>query len=146
MVGDPDDHRPRTRWRVLADASGPQDAPTSHLAVILEQIAPGDRIPLHRHDVDEAIIIVEGRGTYHLNGEDQPIHAGDVVFVPAGTVHGTVNDSTVPLHLHAFFPATRVRMEMLDRNPAPGTEHQPPMTSVYDFMTGHVMVEGPSQV
>ena len=45
----------------------------------------------------------------------------------------------------AMFPATRVRLEMLESNPAPGTEADPPMTSVYDFATGDFEVLGPAQ-
>ena len=145
MVGDPDDHRPDTRWRTVADSGAPGGA-RADVGVILERMAPGDRIPLHRHDVDEAIIIVEGHGTYHLDGAEQAIGTGDVVFVPAGATHGTVNDSDAPLHLHAFYPSSKVRMEMLERNPAPGTEGQPPMITVYDFASGEVTVEGPSAI
>ena len=59
-----------------------------------------------------------------------------VVFIPAGAAHGTANTGDKPLHVHAVFPSTRVRMEMLDRNPAPGTEENQPQTVVYDFATG----------
>jgi hypothetical protein len=38
MVGDPDDHRPATRWAVLTDQPGGVE----HLAAIVEEIAPGD--------------------------------------------------------------------------------------------------------
>ena len=144
MVGDPDDHRPSTVWRTVADAGSADDV-RADLGVILERCAPGDRIPLHRHDVDEAVIVVEGQGQYHLGGQAHAVSAGDVVFIPAGVVHGTVNDGDEVLFLHAFFPTSRVRMEMLDRNPAPGTEGQPPMVSVYDFKTGAVEVLGPSR-
>ena len=144
MVGDPDDHRPNTTWRALGAAG--EDGRRCNAAVILERVAPGDRIPLHRHDTDEVIVVVEGGGQYHLDGVEEPVGPGDVVFVPAGTAHGTVNDRAVPLHLHAFFPSSRIRMEMLDRNPAPGTEDQPPMISVYDVVTGDVEVVGPSRL
>jgi hypothetical protein len=43
------------------------------------------------------------------------------------------------------FPSRKVRMEMLERNPAPGTEDLPPMTAVYDFATGAFEVLGPTQ-
>jgi quercetin dioxygenase-like cupin family protein len=143
MVGDPDDHRPNTRWLALGDPAD-AGAARANLAVILERVAAGDRIPLHRHDVDEAIIVVDGHGTYHLDGVEQQVGPGDVVFVPAGALHGTLNDGDGELYLHAFFPSSHVRMEMLDRNPAPGTEGDPPMISVYDFTTGDVTVVGPS--
>lgn len=43
--------------------------------VLMERCATGDRIPLHRHDVDEVVIVVEGDGEYHLAGEVQHVAA-----------------------------------------------------------------------
>jgi quercetin dioxygenase-like cupin family protein len=142
MVGDPDDHRPRTSWRLAVD---PAPGRTANLAFLEERCAVGDRIPLHRHDVDELVVVVSGRAVYLLDGEHQDVGAGDVVFIPAGTPHGTVNSGSDDLHLHAVFPARRVLMEMLDRNPAPGTEADPPMTTRYDFATGDLEVLGPTE-
>ena len=141
MVGDPDDHRPRTQWRLVVDSG----EPPVQLAVIDERCAAGDRIPLHRHDVDEVVMVVSGQAEYLLAGVRQGVAPGDVVFIPAGTAHGTVNSGTDVLHVHAVFPARQVRMEMLDRNPAPGTEGDPPMTTVYDFATGEFQVLGPTE-
>jgi quercetin dioxygenase-like cupin family protein len=144
MVGDPDDHRPQTVWRVVIDPDGADGSAVVGMAVLMERCAVGDRIPLHRHDVDEVVVVVEGTGIYHLDGADHAVAAGDVVFIPAGTTHGTVNAGELPLHVHAVFPSRRVRTEMLDRNPAPGTEDELPMTTVYDFATGEVVVIGPT--
>ncbi len=145
MVGDPDDHRPNTTWRLVVDP-GTDGRQVVGLAVLMEHCAPGDRIPLHRHDVDEVVMVVEGGGEYHLDGEVQRVAAGDVVFIAAGTVHGTANMGADPLHLHAVFPSRKVRMEMVERNPAPGSEDLPPMTAVYDFATGEFEVLGPTQL
>lgn len=144
MVGDPDDHRPDTTWRLVVDPG--TDGREAGLSVLMEKCAVGDRIPLHRHDVDEVVIVVDGDGEYHLGGEVQQVGAGDVVFIPAGIAHGTANTGTDELRLHAVFPARTVRIEMLERNPAPGTEDQPPMTAVYDFATGEFEVLGPSAI
>lgn len=142
MVGDPDDHRPDTTWRLAVDpGTGSQHA---ELAVLLERCAVGDRIPLHRHDVDEVVTILDGDAAYHLHGEEQHVSTGDVVFIPAGVVHGMANAGSRAVHLHAVFPARKVRMEMLERNPAPGTEDEPAMTTVYDFTTGDFEVIGPT--
>ncbi|HVF74671.1 MAG TPA: cupin domain-containing protein [Acidimicrobiales bacterium] len=139
MVGDPDDHRPQTTWRLVVDPEG-----RARLAVLLERCAPGDAIPLHRHDVDEAIYVIDGEGEYRLGDHVEAVATGDTVFIPAGTPHGTRNTGQRPLHIHAVFPQTTVKMEMLERNPAPGTEDDLPMTSVYDFATGQFTVEGPT--
>lgn len=64
----------------------------------------------------------------------------------AGTEHGTANTGSDAMRLHAVFPSRKVRMEMIERNPAPGTEHLPPMTAVYDFATGEFEVLGPTQL
>lgn len=138
MVGDPDDHRPNSRWRLAVDPAG-----VTQLSLLEEHCAVGDRIPLHRHDVDEVVTIIAGDAIYHLDGEDVAVGAGDVVFIPAGSTHGTRNTGETPLHLHAVFPARQVVMEMLDRNPAPGTEGDPPATTRYDFASGDFEVLGP---
>ncbi len=59
MVGDPDDHRPDTRWGLLVDP-GDTNGRVDSLAIIREVIAVGDRIPLHTHDVDEVTTILDG--------------------------------------------------------------------------------------
>ena len=104
----------------------------------------GDRIPLHRHDVDEVVVVIDGVGAYTLEGEVNTVESGDVIFIPAGTAYGTVNIGDQVLHVHAAFPARKLLMEMLDRNPAPGTENQRPMTTRYDFATGEFEVLGPT--
>ena len=139
MVGDPDDHRPDTTWRLAVDPTT-----RAELAVLLERCAVGDRIPLHRHDVDEVVTILDGTAAYHLDGDEQHVSSGDIVFIPAGVVHGMANAGDRAVHVHAVFPARTVRMEMLERNPAPGTEADPPMTTVYDFATGAFEVVGPT--
>lgn len=142
MVGDPDDHRPNTMWRLAVDPD--LSSPQAELAVLLERCAVGDRIPLHRHDVDEVVTILDGDATYHLDGDEQHVSSGDIVFIPAGIVHGMANAGDRVVHVHAVFPVRKVRMEMLERNPAPGTEADPAMTTVYDFATGGFEVVGPT--
>ena len=68
MVGDPDDHRPHTRWALVTDP-GDASGRVETLAIIREAIAVGDRIPLHTHDVDEAITILAGEGDARLGDE-----------------------------------------------------------------------------
>ena len=142
MVGDPDDHRPNTMWRVVVDSDTARPA---NLSFLEEHCAVGDRIPLHRHDVDEVVVVVAGTATYSLDGDEQHVSRGDVIFIPAGAEHGTANVGDEVLHVHAVFAARTVLMEMLERNPAPGTEDAPPMTTRYDFATGAFEVIGPTQ-
>ena len=39
------------------------------------------------HDDDEVYVVLEGRGTLEVEGEQVPLAEGDAVFVPAGAEH-----------------------------------------------------------
>ncbi len=135
MVGDPDDHRPDTNWSLIVDP-GDEHGRVGSLAIIRESIAVGDRIPLHTHDVDEAITILDGEGEARLGDHTRRVGAGMVIFIPTGVPHGTANAGDAPLEIHAVFPATTIEIAMLERNPAPGTEGDAPRRSRYDLSTG----------
>ena len=135
MVGDPDDHRPASRWGLKVDP-GDDSGRVESMAIITEQIAVGDGIPLHTHDVDEAITILAGTADARLGTERRRIGPGAIVFVPAGAPHGTANAGEDPLQIHAVFPAQVIEIAMLERNPAPGTESDAPRRSRYDLRTG----------
>jgi len=135
MVGDPDDHRPNTIWALIVDP-GDGNGRVASLAIIREAIAAGDRIPLHTHDVDEAITILDGEAEARLGDERRVVGPGTTIFIPAGTPHAAANISDTPVQIHAVFPATTIEIAMLERNPAPGTEGDAPRRSRYDLRTG----------
>ncbi len=136
MIGDPDDHRPHTRWAALTDPAGIVDT----LAAIVEEIAPGDKIPLHVHPIDELVLYRSGQVTVTLGSDRRPVKEGGVAFIPAGMAHSTENHGTEPASVFAVYPSTRVGIEYRERNPAPGTEHHDPREPVtYDFRTGSVV-------
>jgi quercetin dioxygenase-like cupin family protein len=137
MVGDPDDHRPETRWALLVDPGGP-DGRVEGFSVITERIAPGDRIPVHVHRDDE-LVIVHGRGRYRLGEDERDVADGAVVFVPAGTPHGLTNPGPDPLPIEGIFATPEIWMRYLERNPAPGTERDDPQHgATYNVRTGEV--------
>jgi quercetin dioxygenase-like cupin family protein len=125
MVGDQDDHRPNTRWALVFDPES-ADAYVSGLTLLFEQIAVGDRIPLHTHPIDEVIVIDGGTGAVTLGESTEVVSGQAVVFIPAGTPHGTANVGTETLRLHAVFESPEIGITYLERNPAPGTEGNPP--------------------
>ena len=56
------------------------------MIVIAEDMAPGDRIPTHRHpDANELIIIHAGTARVTLGDKAQEAHAGAIVFIPKDT-------------------------------------------------------------
>jgi len=61
-----------------------------------------------------------------LGDETLEVGPGAVVFIPAGTPHGTRNATASPIRIHAMFPSERIGIQYIERNPAPGTENDPP--------------------
>jgi len=121
---DPDDYRPDSRWAVLVDRRSTRHV--DDITVIIEEIAPGDRIPLHTHPVNEVMVIVTGTPDVTLGDDTRRVGPGTVVFIPAGTVHGTRNASSEPVGVHAMFPSEQIGIRYLASNPAPGTEGDDP--------------------
>jgi quercetin dioxygenase-like cupin family protein len=59
-------------------------------------IAPGAAFPRHKHPGEEIIYVIEGSVEYELEGSSPvTLKAGDVLFVPAGTIHAAKNVGTV---------------------------------------------------
>ena len=61
-------------------------------------IKPGREIhPPHEHAEEEYLMVVEGDGTWHMNGKDMPAHAGDMQYAAPWDVHGVTNTGKKPL-------------------------------------------------
>lgn len=141
MIADEDDYRPRSRWSLITDPGGPAGA-VQDLCLIVEEVGVGDRIPLHRHRNDEMIMVMDGLAEATLGEERLEMSAGTTLFVPKGAVHGLRNIGDGTLHIHEIFPSIMIDVEMLDRNPAPGTEEREPSHRIYDAVTGDFWPEG----
>jgi mannose-6-phosphate isomerase-like protein (cupin superfamily) len=126
-VGDPDDYRPHSSMAFVFDPERADGAYVAGLTLICEEIAVGDRIPLHIHPTVEEIVFIDSGTAQITVGEEQRIvGAGAVAFIPPGTPHETRNIGTTALHLHAIFPTPVIDIAMIDRIPAPGTEADAP--------------------
>jgi quercetin dioxygenase-like cupin family protein len=72
-------------------------------------VEPGGHTPRHSHNYEHEVFIVGGGGTILLNGEEQPIRSGDVIYVPADHEHqfkaGTGGD--VGLRFLCLVPVSR---------------------------------------
>src|SRR5690349_10885379 len=53
--------------------------------------AAGASFPRHRHPGEEIIYVLQGTLEYEVAGKPVTLKAGDVLFVPAGTVHAARN-------------------------------------------------------
>jgi quercetin dioxygenase-like cupin family protein len=55
-------------------------------------IGPGTIFPKHKHPGEEIIYVLEGSLKYEVEGKlPLTLKAGDVLFIPAGTIHSASN-------------------------------------------------------
>ena len=57
-------------------------------------LEPGFAFPSHTHPGEEIIYVIEGTWQYEIGGKPVTAKAGDVLFVPAGTIHSAKNVGT----------------------------------------------------
>lgn len=56
------------------------------------ELAPGVAFPKHSHPGEEIVYVLEGSLEYEVGGEPPvTLEAGDVLFIPAGTIHSAKN-------------------------------------------------------
>lgn len=60
------------------------------------EFAPGASFPRHTHPGEEIIYVLTGTLQYEVAGKPVTLKGGDVLFVPAGTVHAARNVGTTP--------------------------------------------------
>ena len=54
--------------------------------------APGATVPRHKHPGEELVYVLNGTLEYRIDGQPTAVlRAGDVLFIPAGTVHSAIN-------------------------------------------------------
>jgi quercetin dioxygenase-like cupin family protein len=59
-------------------------------------IGPGEAAPRHRHPGEEIIYVLEGVLEYEVEGKPPvTLKAGDVLFIPYGTIHAAKNVGSV---------------------------------------------------
>jgi quercetin dioxygenase-like cupin family protein len=70
-------------------------APGREVIQVRVDFDPGYLSPRHTHPGEEIVYVVEGTLEYQLEGKPSvTLKAGDVLFIPAGTVHAAKNVGT----------------------------------------------------
>ncbi|MGA8322600.1 MAG: cupin domain-containing protein [Xanthobacteraceae bacterium] len=73
-----------------------------------QQISEEPRGPHLHRDFEECIYVLSGRGMMRAESGEYPVGVGDVLLVPPGEKHMTVNTGSEPLMLLCFFPVPNV--------------------------------------
>jgi len=81
----------------------------------ITQFAPGAAIPLHFHNCEESVFLIDGAAIAEIDGVEHPVAAGDVSFIPAGVPHRFRNASSTEgmaiYWTYASLDATRTIVE-----------------------------------
>jgi mannose-6-phosphate isomerase-like protein (cupin superfamily) len=89
----------------------------SRLSVWRQSMAPGSATPPHQHDCEEVILVVEGSGELHLDGEVIAFGPDTTLVLPPRRAHRLFNTGSVPLKTIAAFSSSPVGTFLPDGAP-----------------------------
>ncbi|MFH1539331.1 MAG: cupin domain-containing protein [bacterium] len=95
----PDTRGATIRW-LISEADG---AP--NFAMRLFELEPGGYTPLHSHDWEHEVFIVEGKGALvGEGGKEKPFNKGDFAFIPGGETHQFANSGSAVVRILCLIP------------------------------------------
>ena len=89
--------------RLVTHETGAQNLSTG-----VTRFDPGAKIPLHYHNVEEQVTIIEGEALAIIDGERHNLHTYDTTYVPAGVPHHFMNESAAPMAILYIYPSPYV--------------------------------------
>ncbi|AAV48372.1 MULTISPECIES: cupin domain-containing protein [Haloarcula] len=91
-------------WGALKWLSTPEVTGGERFSAGVVKLEPGKGHERHTHpESDEILYVVRGEGEQEVDDETRDIATGDMVFIPEGVEHGTVNTGWEPLILFAVY-------------------------------------------
>ena len=87
-------------------------------------LQPGDRVRLHTHPCEEAIMFMTGTGEAYLDDETVTVLPGSSIFFPTGVVHGFRNTGVTEMHVIIVFPVPHFTETNLIEPIEPGSQQE----------------------
>jgi quercetin dioxygenase-like cupin family protein len=87
-------------------------------SVVILEVDPGNKIPLHTHSAEETLVVLQGSAEATAGELRGPVSVGSIIVAPAFTPHGFDNTGTETLRLVGYFP-TGVLISYFDEPVAP---------------------------
>ena len=87
------------RWLVAE-----KDGAKNFAMRVIEIKRRGVKIPLHQHNYEHEIFIIEGRGSVLSQSGERPVAPGDFVFVQPDEMHGFENAGDQPFRFICVVP------------------------------------------
>ena len=90
----------------------PQDADT--ITTGTTHFAPGSSLPMHTHNCDEVVTVIEGEARAEVNGVSHDLTAYDTTFVPQGIAHRFVNRGAGQMSILWSYPSGHVTRTLIE--------------------------------
>jgi mannose-6-phosphate isomerase-like protein (cupin superfamily) len=112
-----DDARPRVAdWGEMRIYFAGQTSATKDVLTAVAVVEPGKAVHrAHRHAQEEYLVLVQGSGTWSLDGKEFPAKLGDILYVEPWVYHGLTNTGSEPL----IFLVVRYNGKGVDVPPRP---------------------------
>jgi len=81
---------------------------SEHLTTGITRFPVGAKVPMHSHNCDEQVTILEGEAEAELDGARHRLQAYDTTLVPANKPHRFVNVGISPLAILWIYTSTEV--------------------------------------
>ncbi len=88
-----------------------------HLSLWRQVLAPGSATPPHRHDCEEVVVVLHGRGRLVVDGVAHAFGPDSTLVIPTGVDHQIFCDPDGPMETIAAFSATPVQTDLPDGTP-----------------------------
>ena len=86
------------RWLIAKEDGAP------NFAMRLFEVEPEGHTPLHTHDSEHEVFILEGEGTVWKDGEEMAVSPGTAIFVPPNEKHCFKNSGKGVLRFLCLVP------------------------------------------
>jgi putative monooxygenase len=93
----------------ISDASG-----NGTLLAGISVLPPGTAIPMHAHDAEECVVLLEGSAICESPSTKYPLAPFDATIVEAGSAHRFVNTGEVPVRILWIYPDQGVTRTLLE--------------------------------
>jgi mannose-6-phosphate isomerase-like protein (cupin superfamily) len=78
------------------------------LSVGVSAFEPGVAVPMHAHNVEEVVVVLEGAGECIVDGVSHPVKASDTTFIPSGRDHCFRNTGSSTMRILWIYGSTQV--------------------------------------
>ena len=102
-------------WGTLKWMNTPETTGAAAFSAGMVVLEPGKGHERHTHpDSEEVLYVLSGEGTQTIAEDEREVSSGDMIYIPAGVEHSTVNSSWEPLRFLAMYGPPGPEAEIRD--------------------------------